>query len=138
MLISWIVDNDARLFCDSKRDENPLTVDDAFRQAADAIASFGPISRTHFDAVVDGNCRFFRQPLKLQRASENEAFTNAEWDELQRHCRTLRADMQKLNLRQCVILLRTKMKTNARQLLGLPKPFHVWKGAAASPDAGTS
>ena len=73
---------------------------------------------------------------QLLKRSEHVAWTNNEWNELEEVCRKFRAFFPKLTLIQCELIARTRMKTNWRQLLGLPKVWHVWTDTAnpATPD----
>ena len=91
--------------------------------------------------ALDSGLRALTGGRPLLKRSEHVAFTNAEWNELEDVCRKFRAFFPKLTLIQCELIARTHMKTNAAQLLGLPKAWHVWTDAAnpanpAKPNAG--
>ena len=66
----------------------------------------------------------------LLKRSDRIAWNNDEWNELEEVCRKFRRFFEKLTLVQCELIARTHMKTSWRQLVGLPKAWHVWTDAA--------
>lgn len=117
----WMKQNDARLFCDD------VPAAEVF---AEVSQKFQGISLDQFHAVRDAFCKFWQQGVKLRPLSDAGELSGEQWDALRDAVEPLLPYMRRLNLSQCITLVRTKIKTNGAQLRGLPRRFHVWTNAA--------